>query len=271
MMNKNENQKYMFCRLCDGILGGFFTGKILGKYEVEYYKCSKCYSVQSENPYWLDEAYSQKKYNLDTGALQRNLNNFASCYILSKILSTNKVIDFGGKDGLLCRFLRDHSIECYVYDKYSSPEYALDFQHKPDTHNIDMVLAFEVIEHFANPKSDIDEIFRLQSNYIVVTTELYSNQGKDWWYFARETGQHIFFYTVEAINLIADNYGYGVTLVGGYILFYKKNIPEIHNKLISLNSILNGWIFQAIKSYIFLLPTPGVQTDFDFIKSKILS
>jgi len=130
-------------------------------------------------------------------------------------------------------------------------------------------MAFEVFEHFANPKADLDEIFSFQPNYIVATTELYANQGNDWWYFTQETGQHVFLYSAQAINLIAQKYGYAVALVGAYILFYKSDIPNIQHKIISLQSALTGWIFQAIKSYIFLLPTPGVATDFNFVRSKL--
>jgi hypothetical protein len=269
MTNETENQKDNVCRLCGGTLDNLFTGKVLGKYVVSYYKCSHCHSAQTENPHWLDEAYSQQDYNLDTGALQRNLTNFAACYTLSKILSANKVVDFGGKDGILCRFLRDHLIECFVCDKYSRPNYTPDFELNSRTNNVDMVLAFEVFEHFANPKADLDEIFSFQPNYIVATTELYANQGNDWWYFTQETGQHVFFYSAQAINLIAQKYGYAVALVGAYILFYKTDIPNIQNKIISLQSALTGWIFQAIKSYIFLLPTPGVTTDYNFVLSKL--
>jgi len=269
MTNEPENRKDNFCRLCGGTLYKLFKKKLLRKYDVSYYKCQHCNSALTENPYWLDEAYSQQNYNLDTGALQRNIGNFAGCYTLSKIFSANRIVDFGGKDGILCRFLRDHLIDCFVYDKYSRPNYSLDFELRSSTTNIDMVLAFEVFEHFTNPHADLDEIFSFESKLVVATTALYSDQGNDWWYFSPESGQHVFFYSPQAINLIAQKYRYGVTLVGGYILFYKTDIPEIQNKIISAQSALTGWIFQAIKSYIFLLPTPGVQNDFDFVRSKL--
>jgi hypothetical protein len=258
------------CRLCGGSLTEKFSSVILNKYQITYYLCGNCNSLQTEYPYWLDEAYSEKNYNTDTGALQRNINNFASCYALSKLLSVNKFVDFGGKDGLLCRFLRDHLIDCYVYDKYSTPTYSLDFEASPNFKNVDLVMAFEVFEHFSNPKVDLDEIFSFQSNFVLVTTTFYSDQNADWWYLAKETGQHVFFYSTQAINLVAKRYGYGVTMVGGMILFYKTNIPDIHNKIVSCQTALKGWIFQAIKSYIFHLPAPGAQKDYEHVISKVV-
>ncbi len=269
MRELDQKSNQLLCRLCGGALNYIFTEKILRKYSVSYYKCSNCHSAQTESPYWLEESYSAESYNIDTGALQRNLTNFAACYTLSKILSVDKVVDFGGKDGVLCRFLRDHLIDCFVYDKYSKPSYAPEFEVTQGTSNVDMVLAFEVLEHFTNPNVDLDEIFSFEPKYVVATTELYSNQGDDWWYLAKESGQHVFFYSAQAINLIAQKYGYAVTMVGNYILFFKADISDIQKKIISSQSALAGWIFQAIKSYVFLLPTPGVQTDFDFVRSKL--
>jgi hypothetical protein len=257
------------CRLCDGVLAKKFNCIILNKHDVTYYLCSDCSSLQTEHPHWLDEAYSVTDFNLDTGALQRNINNFAACYTLAKLLSVDRVIDFGGKDGLLCRFLRDHLIDCYVYDKYSKPSYSIDFEAGSSQSNVDLVLAFEVFEHLPNPRVDLEEIFSFQSKYVLVTTDIYSNQGSDWWYLAKEGGQHVFFYSAQAINFIARKYGYGVTIVGSMILFFKEDIPEVLNKIVSSQTALDGWIFQAIKSYVFLLPTPGVGADYNFVKNKL--
>jgi len=268
-MNEHSSSKINTCRLCGGILSSAFSGKVLTRYQIEYYKCSTCYSLQTETPYWLAEAYSVKESNLDTGALQRNLNNFAACYTFSSLLSIKKIIDFGGKDGLLCRFLRDHLLECFVFDRYSSPDYAIDFRVHPGIADVDAVFAFEVFEHFANPGDDISEIFAFEPLYVLATTDIYTDQGADWWYLAKEGGQHVFFYSATALNLVAQKYGYSVVKVGGFILFYKPNISDVHQKIISLQSALSGWIFQAIKSYVFALPTPGVNADFEAVKLKL--
>jgi hypothetical protein len=257
------------CRLCESDAVKKFNTKILNKYNVVYYECSGCRSLQTQNPYWIDESYSELDFNLDTGALQRNMNNFAACYALCKILSVNNIVDFGAKDGLLCRFLRDHQINCFAYDKYSKPSYSIDFQATIDLGPVDMLMAFEVLEHLPNPITDLDEIFSFNPSYVLVSTEIYTGQGEDWWYLAKEGGQHIFFYSVEAINIIAKKYRYSVTKIGNMILFFKSDIENVQNKIISSQTVLNGWIFQAIKSYIFLLPTYGIQADHDLVKSKI--
>ncbi len=42
------------------------------KYEVQYYRCPECYFAQTEDPYWLDEAYQNALNLSDTGLLFRN-------------------------------------------------------------------------------------------------------------------------------------------------------------------------------------------------------
>ena len=130
-------------------------------------------------------------------------------------------------------------------------------------------MAFEVLEHLPNPSINLDEIFAFKPKYFLCSTDLYSDQGSDWWYLAKEGGQHVFFYSPAAINFIAQKYGYGVTQIGGMLFFYKPEIPNIQNMIISAQTALSGWIFQAIKSYIFLLPTNGHILDNQQVRAKL--
>jgi len=101
------------CRLCGGSLATLFFKKVLGKYDIAYLKCAQCFSLLTERPYWLEEAYQKSNLsNADTGAAQRNITNLAATYAISKLLKAKNVIDIGGGDGLLCRLLRDYQINC---------------------------------------------------------------------------------------------------------------------------------------------------------------
>ena len=68
-MPNNENN---VCRLCEGILVKKFNKKILNKYNIDYFECKTCYSLMSEKPYWLKEAYDDKPTYFDTGVFYRN-------------------------------------------------------------------------------------------------------------------------------------------------------------------------------------------------------
>ena len=58
MNNKECNKKNnLRCRLCSGDLEYKFQLLLLKNYRVSYYQCVNCSSLQTEEPYWLDEAY----------------------------------------------------------------------------------------------------------------------------------------------------------------------------------------------------------------------
>lgn len=260
----NLNRKNINCRLCKNQATFSFEKLVLKKYNVSYFKCVHCKSLQTEDPYWLDEAYKFNLSNLDTGAIQRNLNNFAFCFAFIDIFNVKNVIDFGGSDGILCRFLRDHMINCKTYDKYATPVYAQDFITR-DIEKVDLVMAFEVFEHLKNPDIELDEIFKFDPEYLLFSTEIFINQNDQWPYLAEQGGQHIFFYSVDAINLIAERYNYNATLIGSIILFYKKN--ENYQTLVPMaKKMLTGWVFNAIKPHILSMDAPGVAADMFNIK-----
>lgn len=62
----------MDCRVCHRPLGTSFSeGRILER-NVEYFECAECGYVQTEEPTWLDEAYSSPINLSDTGIMARN-------------------------------------------------------------------------------------------------------------------------------------------------------------------------------------------------------
>ena len=54
-----SRQSEQKCKICDSNSHYFATAKVLQKYNVDYFQCSNCGFVQTEEPYWLDEAYSE--------------------------------------------------------------------------------------------------------------------------------------------------------------------------------------------------------------------
>ena len=257
----------MSCRLCDGKLVFKFNCNVMQKIDVRYFECSDCLSLQTEEPYWLEEAYSLNLSNLDTGAVQRNIQNLTASYVVAKLLGLRNVIDVGGGDGLLCRLLRDHEINCYVTDKYAVPLYAQGYS-QPDFDNPDLLLAFEVFEHYINPGKELFELFSTYNpKVMLVTTTLYSGQKEDWWYLAPESGQHIFFYSKQALDIVAEKYGYELLLSGVYIIFVKKGRASALKKRI-LKRVLRGRVARILAAIISFLPTPGVWKDHEAQKAS---
>lgn len=61
------------CNICNSDMKSIFTAKILSKYNIEYFHCAHCGFLQTENPFWLEEAYSESINASDTGYMQRNI------------------------------------------------------------------------------------------------------------------------------------------------------------------------------------------------------
>ncbi len=254
------------CRLCDGALRYCFNLMMLTKHDVKYFECTSCGSMQTEQPYWLEEAYGSHLSSLDTGAAARNLSNLSLVYFIARLFNAKNIIDFGGGDGLLCRLLRDRDLNAYSSDKYAKSTYAQGFT-KPDF-KPDMTTAFEVLEHLVTPKTEIEGFFAGQPKIVLFSTETYKPKlGRDWSYFIPETGQHIFFYSNRAFELIAEKYGYEVINQRGYILFLKSNeFPKW--KLILARYFRNRLLTKVAWFQAFTAKTPGFGRDqSDLIRS----
>jgi 2-polyprenyl-3-methyl-5-hydroxy-6-metoxy-1,4-benzoquinol methylase len=248
------------CRLCGGAFKHQFQLRVLGQIDVAYFECNACGSLQTEEPYWLEQAYSQKNLSqLDTGAAQRNIDNFVACWLIAKIFKLKNVVDFGGGDGLLCRLLRDHGLNCFVSDKYATPAYAQGFE-QPTFERPDLLLAFEVMEHFANPREEVAQLFASAPRVLLLSTHRYSGQSSDWWYLTADSGQHIFFYSKKALAMVAHQYGYSLTIREDYLLLIQAKTSRFKRGVASL--ILKKEVRRWLKLCLFAMQPIGAQSDY---------
>lgn len=260
----------LVCRLCQAEAKHVFSKQILQRLHVKYYRCSHCLSLQTEDPYWLDDSYNDDLFDLDleldVGAAHRTLRNLPTCYFLSRLHSAPKVIDLGGRDGLLCRLLRDYGVNCFLVDKYAKPTYARGFT-LPDFERPDLVCAFEVLEHFRSPRTELDAIFASRPKLVIATTEIYTDQGPDWLYLSPERGQHVFFYSKQSLRLIANRYGMKLLRGNGFIVFADRaRLSMIRQVLTKL--ILKERVRRLLQALLAFRATPNVQRDYLLQRSK---
>ena len=252
------------CRLCGADAAYKFTTKLIAKYDVRYFVCSGCGSLETEPPFWLDEAYSLNLGDLDCGSAQRNLHNFAACLAIARIWGINSAVDFGGGDGLLTRLLRDRHLDCYVEDKYGSPTYAQQFSTPPE--RTDAIFAFEVLEHFVDPKAELGALFARKPKVLFGTTSRFTGQGADWWYLSRRSGHHVFFYTSAAMHHIAASHGYRVIETGAFFLFVES--ASYSAAKASLSKIaLSGLARRTVMAVCSFIPATGIGKDTALIRA----
>lgn len=239
-----------------------FTAKILFKYTVSYYRCKSCGLIQTENPYWLDEAYSSAIVDLDIGLVQRNLQlSVMVTRILDEYFSPyGKYLDFAGGYGLFVRMMRDKGFDFYRNDKYCENIFAKYFDIPSlyeETKQFELVTAFEFLEHIEDPVGELEQIFK-KTDTVLLTTELLPSNitsVEDWWYFVPETGQHIIFYSEKSFHKIACNLGVNYYSDGkSHHLLTRRKIdnfsfsaPGNINLFGKIRNKLSGIIAQSVK------------------------
>jgi phage pi2 protein 07 len=189
-----------------------FKAKVLSEYMVSYYKCNDTGFIQTEEPYWLEKAYDSAITKLDVGLVMRNqnLSVITEKLLLEQFNHNSIFLDYAGGYGLFTRMMRDKGFNFYNTDKFCQNIFAeyQDLKELPPGTNFELVTAFEVFEHLTNPLGEIEEMLPYGKN-ILFSTEIVpenTTQPTDWWYFSLETGQHVAFYTIKALEFISKKF-----------------------------------------------------------------
>lgn len=199
------------CKICSGHTSLIFKTPVLNKHDVAYYKCGSCGFIQTEEPYWLEEAYSSAITSLDIGLAGRNIE-FSGIVedILKKHFNTSsQFIDYGGGYGLFVRLMRDKGFDFYRQDFFCENIFAkhFDISDINGEQKFELLTAFEVFEHLTDPLAEIKKMFSY-SDSILFSTILQPSENisspDQWWYFIPETGQHISLYSLASLEIIAQ-------------------------------------------------------------------
>jgi Methyltransferase domain len=263
----------MICKICKNPSEKIFEKIILQKYNANYYRCTSCSFVQTDQPTWLSEAYESAITSLDIGLPYRNFylrdevtNIINACFPESKIY-----LDFAGGYGLFVRLMRDNGFNFYRQDDYCKNIFAKHFDIIDyNTTSFDIVTAFEVFEHFDNPLEEIEKIFSY-SDTVIFSTEITPETNEEienWWYIAQETGQHIAFYSKKSMKIIAKKYNKNYyTKNGNLHLFTPK---ELNGKQIdfAFRNKKKKYFWEKSYQKEFNLKRPSLlEIDYQFIKN----
>jgi hypothetical protein len=201
----------MKCKICTSESIEQFSAVVMGKHRVRYFLCQTCFFLQTEQPYWLEEAYRQDAATGDTGIVSRSIfySKIATVLICLELNRNDSFLDFGGGTGLFTRLMRDVGFDYFWSDPYAENIFAKGFEHSPVRNRVELITAFESFEHFENPMESIKTMMSVSSN-ILFSTEtlpLPPPPPDQWHYYATHHGQHVSFYSERTFQSIAQQYG----------------------------------------------------------------
>jgi len=251
-----------FCKICNATSAPFATGRILNKYEIRYFRCEECGLVQTEEPYWLAESYTEAIHASDLGLVTRSVSlSWTSEVIISTLFNPGgRFVDYGGGYGIYVRLMRDAGFDFRRYDKYCENLFAQGFDITPeDQCEFELLTAFEVLEHLPDPGKELGRMLQMTSNIFFSTVLIPFHDPPrpgDWWYYGMDHGQHIAFYTRESFARLAKRSELHFYSTGTLHLLTKKRIPEALFRL-----LCDGRVSRLVE---LLLPNrrPLLESDF---------
>ena len=257
------------CKICNNKTEKVFQTRILYKYDIDYFQCINCKFVQTETPYWLEEAYQNPMNLTDTGIMLRNSRSskIVTSIIVLFFNKNYKFIDYAGGYGVFTRLMRDTGFDFYWIDPYTKNLLSRGFE-KQDNIKYDVVTTFESFEHFESPLTEIENIFKISKN-VIFSTELVPNKLPEpdaWWYYGTEHGQHVALYTKESFKFIANKYGVHYYNISNLHVFSEKKFNTLSTLLLQ---------FKYAKQFLYFLSFPlqlslksKTMTDMEDLKIK---
>lgn len=194
---------------------------------VEYFRCAACELIFTDFcDNWNGEQFSRFIYNdeyvlVDPDYLGSRARSDAAIYagIFAPAKGRVRILDYGGGMGVFAQSLREMGFgHVATYDPFASPA-------RPKG-KFDVVTAFEVIEHSAQPLWTLDDLLSLVAagGCLIVGQSMQPHNIADlrcdWWYVAPRNG-HITFYSHLTVEKFAASRGlqYRYTAKGSFVLY----------------------------------------------------
>ena len=198
----------MKCKICGGEAVERFSALVLHKHTVRYFLCGTCSFLQTEEPYWLADAYSSPINTSDTGIVARSVffSKIVTSLILLQFNRNGKFLDYGGGYGLFTRLMRDVGFDYRWSDPFTENLFAKGFEGDEHMEAFELISSFETFEHFADPMKEIRKMLGSSQNIFFSTETLPVPipSPSEWYYYAPDHGQHVSFYSSRTFRYIAE-------------------------------------------------------------------
>lgn len=241
------------CPLCQSARQKVFAALLLKKHTVDYFYCDNCGFLQTQEPFWLDEAYSDAIALADTGLIARNqgIARKLSALLYFCFDRQGRYVDSAGGYGMLTRLMRDIGFDFYWHDEYCANLFARGFEAGNGKQSCSAVTAFEVLEHVPAPLDFISDLFRTyDTSTVIFSTELFDGDPpapQDWWYYTPDTGQHISFYQLRTLEWLARKLSLRLYSSRGIHILTDRKIPESRFRLATGKASWLGYAWAGLR------------------------
>jgi hypothetical protein len=201
----------MQCKVCAAPVGVVGEFAVRRRYNAKLFQCTECGFAFFPEPAWLSEAYHSPINVEDVGYLKRNAEaaSMMATWLPAISREDDYFLDYGAGYGVLVRTMRDLGFQFQWMDKYSTNLFARGFEADESlAGQYRAVASVEVFEHLENPKQELKSMLHY-ANTVLFTTQLIPASGisADWDYLGLTHGQHISFYTANALRFLASERG----------------------------------------------------------------
>ena len=182
----------MICTLCGS--------ELIHKKDKYYYDCDICRAIVKDEKYYLtadEEKARYETHNNDINDIRyQNFTSPITNYVIDKFLPEHKGLDFGSGTGpVISSMLIKKGYNIVQYDPFFAPNI------KILNNMYDYIVCCEVIEHFHNPKMEIEKLISLlkANGRLLIMTMIYNDRinFENWNY--RNDSTHVFIYRKETI------------------------------------------------------------------------
>lgn len=193
----------MKCPLC--------LSDLIHKIDSYYYHCEVCFAYVKDRLYYFSSEKEKQHYEFHNNDINdlgyQKFTSPITHEIRSRISPDTLGLDFGcGTGPVITKQLVELGYTINLYDPYFYP----DLSYKNFFY--DYIFSCEVFEHFYHPAEEILQLKQLlkPKGLLLIMTHLYENQSSfDTWYY-RKDETHVFIYTAQTIEYIAQKYKFKI-------------------------------------------------------------
>lgn len=221
------------CSICGRQSSEMVSYKVLQKIDARLMRCDGCGFMFVQEPVWLESSFHDELNVLDLGSVDRCgiVLDFLEVFARSERLASSTILDWGGGYGLLTRMARDRGLDCVNFDPYVKDLFSGPARVTSEV-AAGITVASEVFLHLPDPLSVLKILLKHSDSVLVTAVVPPLDVAANWWYLMPETGQHVAFFPVSALEELARHTGTRLHTDGRFFHVFTRRTLRVRTRLL---------------------------------------